>query len=647
MASRSKPALTIAPRGNPLAPVPRAQPHFDAAHADGWSNTVTGLGDINRDKRLQTSLTPDYFTQVELEEFYRGSDVAGIIVDAIPDEELRGGFSVAGSDKDACEALAAAAGQGNTANVQRPLDVARKFRTARKYQRAYGGGALLLGVDDGQPPFMPLDESRIRSFTWITALTAEECQPAARYTDPLSDKYGEPKLYRIVPMVTPASTIIIGTDAGRMPSFTTLVHESRVIAFPGLEFSRRQLARSYNFGWGDSVLARCYRIIRDFDAAWDGAFHLTTDFAQGVIKLKGLYESVISEDPNVSNGLVARMASLDYMRSVARLIAIDAEAEDFQRQTTPLSGLPDLLDRFCNRVSMTARIPVTKLMGQSPAGLQATGDSDIRWFYDSVENDRQVELRPRLERVLRLMQLSKTGPTNGRLIDGWSVVLAPLWELTDLEEAQVRLAHAQADQIEIQEGVVTPEEVATSRHGGDQWSSHTVLNKDLRAKMAAAPEPEPDDGSGDPEMDPALADPNAVNPKTALQGPQVLAMLQIVQAVAGGDIPRDTGIQMIAASFPVGVDEATKIMGSVGAGFEAKPKPVPPAFGAPAAAPVTKPEGEKPGGPVQVTAHERAGTPVEPHTRAAPEPGPEEQKPNPAKTDSAGTTTRKPRRGKR
>lgn len=597
---------------------PTAQPHFD-----GWSNQVTGLGTLARDKRMASQFDPDYFTQPELELMYRGNDLAARIVDILPDDMVRMGFEVIGDDKDVAEAVSASLGQGNNTSSAR-LQALVTVHKGLKWKRAYGGSGVLLGVDDGQDPIMPLDESKIRSFKWMTVLTPEELQPASRYTNALGGKFGEPKLYRLMP-ITAGTASLIGTD-GNALSYNTLVHESRVIPFKGIEVSRRQQARSYNFGWGDSVLARAWRVIRDFDMSWDGAAHLMQDLAQGVLKIKGLYESVMSEDPTVQNGLASRMAALDYMRSLARVLCLDADGEDFKREATPLSGLADLLDRFCNRLSVTANTPVTRLFGQSPAGLSATGDHDIRMHYEHVEFERTVELRPALERIALLTMLAKDGPTKGKVLDGWSIRLPSLWDLTEVEEAQVRLAHAQADQIEITEGVVTPQEVADSRHGGDMWSSHTVLDKQLREKFAAGSTVDPD---ADPEMNPDLASPNSVNPKSALQGAQITAMLEIVRAVAEGEIPRTSGVQMIAQTFPVSADDAEKIVGDAGKGFA--PRTQPPAAGAAGSA------GLLPGTPGAAP----PGSPAVPPAAA----GKPAEQVQPPKTDAV-PAPRKPRRGK-
>ena len=59
----------------------------------------------------------------------------------------------------------------------------------------------------------------------------------------------------------------------------------------------------------------------------------------------------------------------------------------------------------------------------------------------------------------------------------------------------------------------------------------------------------------------------AVDPTQALNDAQVTAMLEILDRVAAGRLPRESGINAIAASFPLSREDAERIMGEVGKGF--------------------------------------------------------------------------------
>ena len=50
--------------------------------------------------------------------------------------------------------------------------------------------------------------------------------------------------------------------------------------------------------------------------------------------------------------------------------------DEFDRVSYNFQGLPDLMDRFAERLAAAADIPATRFMGQAPKGMNATGASD-------------------------------------------------------------------------------------------------------------------------------------------------------------------------------------------------------------------------------------------------------------------------------
>lgn len=71
------------------------------------------------------------------------------------------------------------------------------------------------------------------------------------------------------------------------------------------------------------------------------------------------------------------------------------------------------------------------------------------------------------------------------------------------------------------------------------------------------------------QRDPMLPDaPVEDRQKQALNGAQVASMLEVVQQVSQGLLPRNTGIEIIVSAFPISRPAAEQIMGTVGAGFE-------------------------------------------------------------------------------
>jgi uncharacterized protein len=441
---------------------------------DGWANVMTGLGDSNRDKRLSTTFGSAFRMGVgELDELYHGDDVVARICDRPADEMTRQGIRLQHDDGPEI-------GKAVMQKVD-DIEAMSKIAEAITWARLHGGSIILLGAEDGGTPDKPLREDAVRTFDWMTVMDRWDIQVDKYYSDPRAPKYGEPEFYRL------QSSNIVGATG--MP-FGTRVHESRVLRFDGVRTGKRE--RHRNMGWARSVIERVYPVVRDFAASFGGMAHLLQDFAQAVFQIKGLANMLASDQDEL---VMRRLALLDMSRSVARAVPID-EDESLERKATPVAGLPELLDRMGERLSVATDMPVSILMGRSPAGLNATGKSDIRIWYDKLKAEQEAMLRRPLTKVLRLTMLAKRGPTNGREPANWSFVFNPLWQMDEAETVKVRRDMAETDRIYIAEQVLSPSEVRSSRFQGDVWSMETQLDPAFDDPDALRPEPV------EPETDP-------------------------------------------------------------------------------------------------------------------------------------------------
>lgn len=375
------------------------------------------------------------------------------------------------------------------------------FWEALCYERAYGGAAILVGAQDGMDdPSKPLDEKRIDDVTHLTVLRGGwdgECVAWSYYQDMFGKKYGVPETYMVrnlgVPIAklpTPGQKLsnseILPPQHGPTGYGPTInwVHESRLLVFPGVAVDR--YARTQMRGWGDSVFVRCNEVLSQFNQTWGGVANLMTDFSQGILSIKGLTAALMANN-KTSNGtqLVMKKAqSLNISRSVARMMLIDAE-EKFERSTVSLGGLPELLQQFALRLAAAADMPVALLMGQAPAGLNATGASDIRFFYDRVASRQRKRMLPQLRRLVSLLLKAKNGPTEGNVPSRWDAKMKPLYQLSAVEKSQIYAANTTADVANVTAGIATAEEVAATRYAGSEYNDGPiVLDLEGRKQMA-------------------------------------------------------------------------------------------------------------------------------------------------------------------
>ncbi len=129
------------------------------------------------------------------------------------------------------------------------------------------------------------------------------------------------------------------------------------------------------------------------------------------------------------------------MKSINNLLLL-GDGESWARQKIDFAGLPEMVRTFLQVAAGAAGIPVTRLLGQSPAGLSATGDSDTRNYYDMIAARQEVDLRPQLERLDRLLLRSA-----GVELEAVSFAFRPLWQMDAKDRAAIALEKAKATQV--------------------------------------------------------------------------------------------------------------------------------------------------------------------------------------------------------
>lgn len=352
---------------------------------------LSGIGTNARDKRRSHTFLPDVVDWDTAENLYRGDPLAARIVDTKPTEMLREGFDfcVQLEDDQSDSKVLQEAVEG----IYEDIELIPSLLTALKWERCYGGGAILIGVDDGteslRDPVIPTRIRRGKGVNFLTTLEPRELQPVAWYGDPLTSNYRKPAIYRL-------STNVPGNAAnGKFENNHTEIHESRLIVFPGIRVSER--SHQNQGGWGDSVFTRVGGVLRDFNLSWAAAGILVCDFAQAVYKMKGLNDLLADDEKDIFK---QRMLGMDFSRSVTRSIMIDAD-DEYGRQQTPVTGLPDLLDRFATHLAAAADMPLSLLMGESPGGINASGASgdQMRMFYDKIAAESKSKVVPAVRKI--------------------------------------------------------------------------------------------------------------------------------------------------------------------------------------------------------------------------------------------------------
>jgi len=463
---------------------------------DGWENDLTGWG-TNRDKLTYGSYVADWPLQwSEISNLYYGDDLAATIVNAPVEEAFRKGYSLGAEDAD------------NATDLQKwareRYDLDTKLQEAIIWGRLWGGCLLVFGFEDGQDIDQPLNADSVKGLNWILVVDRRYCQPI-QYEQELGPRLGKPITYRV-------------NVQGGHSSKSATIHHSRVIQLRGDAVDPIR-ARIFG-GWDQSVLQRPYKVIRDFAGAFQGAGLMLSDASQGVYSIKNLIKMLASGE---RDGLHARMQALDMGRSTARGILLDADGESFTKVATQFSGVPELLDRYMQRLSACTGIPVSILMGRSAAGMNATGDLDLASWNAKVQGLQTKHLSPLLSKVYSMLQLDPNAPqVESELTINWEPLSVP----TDNEDATAYSTRANADIAYINAGVLDPAQVALARFGKGKYSTAApqvdtdALEKELSA-TASFTQPPKDQTQPvkAPDMDPATAAEDPSDEAANAEGP--------------------------------------------------------------------------------------------------------------------------------
>ena len=438
---------------------------------DGWMNVLTGAGVAGRDKRVSTrwGIAGNVLTEALLMDIYRVEGFAKRVVDLPANDMTRQWFKVDG-DPD-----------GGAVKYLDELNARSVYTKALKWSRLYGGSIIVMGIDDGTTGDdvleQPLNENNIKKVGFLHVYEKPLLSRFKRYEDPNHEKFGQTEVFQVNPI-------------SGMPF---KVHETRVLQFDGVDVPMR--ARAQNQGWGDSVVQSMYSRIRGLADSYVGVETLISEYIIGVFTIDNLQDLIANGE---EDQIRRRLQIIDLSRHMLNSVLVDKE-EDYKRISASAAGLHNLINKLEQALSAVTGLPVTLLFGMSPAGLKATGASDVRFYYDTIAAQQDQRLRAPCERLVDLVYRSDEGPDlpkgDEKNDDAtWSIKFVPLWEPTEQEIIESRSTQSETDQRYVDMGAITPGEITLSRFGGDEYSVETHVSDErlqLLREEAAAP---PDDG---------------------------------------------------------------------------------------------------------------------------------------------------------
>jgi phage-related protein (TIGR01555 family) len=398
---------------------------------DSMVNFAANFG-IGADNLMSTTtygFNPITRNRILLEWIHRGSWLGGVAVDVVADDMTRAGVDIRGELKpDKIEQIEQAVSR---------LGVWSAVSDTVKWSRLYGG-AIAVMLIEGQDMATPLRLETVAKdqFKGLLALDRWMVDPSLNdlVTD-LGPDLGNPKFYTVL---ATAPAVI-----------KKRIHYSRCLRLEGIRLSYWQ--RVMENLWGISVLERLYDRMVAFDSATTGAAQLVYKAYLRCYKIKGLREVISAGGPAMQN-LLRFTEFMRSLQSIEGITLIDAD-DDLAAITQPsFAGLSDALMQFGQQLGGALQIPLTRLFGQSPTGMNATGESDLRTYYDGIKQRQNRELLVPMTNVYRAVAQSE----GIKLTDSFSLDFRSLWVLSDDQKASIGSTDSTAVTGVFNAGVISP-----------------------------------------------------------------------------------------------------------------------------------------------------------------------------------------------
>lgn len=246
------------------------------------------------------------------------------------------------------------------------------------------------------------------------------------------------------------------------------VHASRMHTFISREVPD-MLKPAYNFG-GISLS----QLIEPYVYQWLRTRDAISDLIHNFSVLCLATDLVAALQADESGGeLYKRVQMFLNNRDNRGLMVLNKDTEELTQVAVPLSGLSDLQAQAQEHMSCPTHIPLVKLTGITPAGLNANSDGEIRVWYDYVVAQFVAHYLPGVQWVVNMLQINRWGDID----KGIKVVPEPLHEPTAVEAAAIRKSDAERDVSLISVGVITEDE-SRQRLSNDPTSGLSNLKGD-------------------------------------------------------------------------------------------------------------------------------------------------------------------------
>ena len=434
-----------------------------AYREDGYVNLLTNYGTRRDSSTAYSYQAAPIVDDQTLTEYYISNGLFARIIDIPAERAATGGYDLGLNDEDL---------ENIVTDALDDLDWEALATEAIKWTRLFGGAIGVMLIDDGGTLEQPLNYRRIRGIDEIVMFERTCVEPD--YTRlygfggdgcDIKRKMRDPEYFRVT---------------SQMGSF--VVHESRCLIFRSNKLPELTPLQQYQY-WGVPEYIRIRNELRETMVSHGYSVRMLERCIQAVHKMGDLALKMASDEGEAE--VLKRMELVDLARGLFNTIVIDKDGEDYGFQTYTMAGVKDILDGSCNMLSAVSQIPQTLLFGRSPAGENATGESDMENFYGFLGGLQKVSLKPAASRLIDVIFLAAKNTGKIDSVPKFKINFKPFWTLSDAEEADLDKARAdaafvraQAAALYVTNQVLMPEEVREGLKSSNDFNVENLVDDD-------------------------------------------------------------------------------------------------------------------------------------------------------------------------
>ena len=403
--------------------------------SDSYYNAVSGIGKRTADKTTHNTIGPIEILDDEMLSSIEINDgLPSRIVSVIPEDGMRNGYTLLNDEK------------GKLKEYLKEIKFDTAVTQAWKYARLFRGGIAVLITQNGKleeplPKTNPGEVSlRVYSAARIDVMDDDIIK------DSNSPYFEDVEIFRI------------RSRSGEIIN----IHRSRCMVFKG------ELVPDYNIGnieltyqyWGLSAVQKPWKKLSNLGVSEQGVANAMQEFSVGKYTLENLASILSMNNKEAIDKIIMRLEAMNLSKSIMNAVLL-GKNERYDRDNITFAGIPAILDRMMLAVSSVTGIPVTKLFGRSAAGMNSTGENDLRQYYDNVKAEQYEKVKPEMDRMINYI---------GQFVNGKGVYgvdeFNSLWEPTEAEKSTTEKTQAETKKIYtemgktlIDYGIRTPEQV--------------------------------------------------------------------------------------------------------------------------------------------------------------------------------------------